>query len=128
MLARFLFYGVAGWCIEVLFTGLWALLVERNRAAAARTYLWMFPIYGAGGLLLEVTADVVAPLPLLLRGIIYAVEATSGWLLRVLIGRCPWDYTGRGWHIRGLIRLDYAPAWYALALLFDPVRQVVTHL
>jgi uncharacterized membrane protein len=131
MLGRLLLYGAAGWCIEVLFTGLWALLIERNRAATAHTYLWMFPIYSMGGLLLEVASDLTDGLALGLRAlvyvaIIYGVEASTGILLKKLIGKCPWDYTGRGWNVKGLIRLDYAPAWYALALLFDPVRHAVT--
>jgi uncharacterized membrane protein len=133
MLARFLIYGAAGWCIEVLFTGLWALFVQRNAAAQATTYLWMHPIYGAGGLLLELAADHLTPIAWPVRAVvyvalIYAVELFAGWALRRLIGRCPWDYTGQGWNVRGLIRLDYAPAWYVAALLFEPVRSAVSSL
>ena len=52
----------------------------------------------------------------MLRGIayllvIYAAEFGFGWVLRRMLGRCPWDYGTRGINVLGLIRLDYAPAW-----------------
>ena len=130
MLARFFIYGLAGWCIEVLFTGLWSALVERNPSATAKTYLWMHPIYGLGGISLELAADHLVAIAWPLRALvyvalIYAVELGTGWGLRRLLGKCPWDYTGRGWNVRGLIRLDYAPAWYLAALLFEPVRSAI---
>jgi hypothetical protein len=50
---------------------------------------------------------------------IFGIEAATGALLRRLIGSCPWDYTGRRAHVRGLVRLDYAPLWYLVGLAFE---------
>ncbi len=129
VLARFLIYGALGWCLEVLFTGVSAVVFKRDRAATGKTYLWMFPIYGATALLLERLHDAMsAPLPvraLVYVLVIYLAELSAGWTLRRLLGRCPWDYTGRGLNFRGLIRLDYAPAWLLVALLFEPTRRLV---
>jgi hypothetical protein len=61
-------------------------------------------------------------------GVIYAAEYSSGWLLRRGTGKCPWDYSGSGRDVHGLVRLDYAPAWYALGLLFEPLHAAVTAL
>lgn len=132
MLARFLVYGALGWCIEILFTGLWSL-VSRDRAATAKTYLWMHPIYGLTALLLEQVHDLTSGVPWLARGlvyvvVIYAAEAASGWLLRRVLGVCPWDYGRKGWSLGGLVRLDYAPAWYLLGLMFEPARLAVVAL
>jgi hypothetical protein len=32
---------------------------------------------------------------------------------------CPWDYSGRIWNVDGLIRLDFAPFWFAAGLIFE---------
>lgn len=124
---RFLIYGALGWCLEVVFTGVCAIIWERDRAATGKTYLWMHPIYGLTALLLEFVHGALAAQSWLLRGlvyvlIIYAAEYSSGWLLKRLLGRCPWDYSGKGLNLSGLIRLDYAPAWFVAGLLFEPIR------
>ncbi|MBX5483074.1 MAG: putative ABC transporter permease [Myxococcaceae bacterium] len=126
MLRRFLLYGFAGWIVEVLFTGTLSA-VRRDRAGTARTYLWMHPIYGATALAMEWLSKRLRPLPWPVRGlaytaVIYGAEYSSGWALKKILGRCPWDYSGSGKNVHGLVRLDYAPAWYALGLLFEPLR------
>jgi uncharacterized membrane protein len=127
VLERFLVYGALGWCIEIVFTGLCAFFIERDRGATGRTYLWMHPIYGATALLLELTHDVLVTAPYLLRVlayllIIYVAEFSSGAFLRALIGRCPWDYGSNGINLRGLVRLDYAPLWLLVCCAFEPAR------
>lgn len=123
---RFAIYGLLGWIVEVLFTGVSSAIVQKDRSATANTYLWMHPIYGAAGLALEA---VHLRLPRSQRaarlaatvGVIYGTEYLSGWLLKRALGKCPWDYTGRGVNVHGLIRLDYLPAWLVAAYLFEPV-------
>ncbi|WP_338863288.1 putative ABC transporter permease [Myxococcus stipitatus] len=126
MLSRFFLYGCTGWVLEVLFTGAGAAL-KRDRSATATTYLWMHPIYGGTALALEQVSARLESLPRPVRALaytalIFGAEYTTGWLLRRLLGRCPWDYSPHRWSVNGLIRLDYAPAWYLTALLFEPVR------
>jgi uncharacterized membrane protein len=126
VLKRFLLYGAAGWVVETLFTG-FASAIRRDRSARANTYLWMHPIYGGTALALEQVRRRMPRAPRWARalayvGVIYGAEYGSGWLLRKMLGRCPWDYSGHGRNVHGLIRLDYAPAWYALALLFEPLQ------
>jgi uncharacterized membrane protein len=127
VLAKFLIFGVMGWVVEVFFTGSAAAVFQRDRSATATTYLWMHPIYGMGMLGLDQLGARLSALPWLERAavyvaVIYLVEFATGALLRRVLGRCPWDYGTRGLSVRGLVRLDYAPAWYLAALLFDPVR------
>ena len=123
MWVRFVIYGVLGWAIEIVSTGLSALLRGDPRLSG-RTYLWMFFIYGSAALLLEPVHSLVGPWRWPFRGLvwtlsIFSIEYTSGWLLRELTGVCPWDYTGVRFSVGGLIRLDYAPAWFVLGLLFE---------
>jgi len=131
VLARFFIYGLLGWVVEVCFTGASALLA-RDRSATAKTYLWMHPIYGAAMLAMDQLGSHLPMVSWPLRAaiyvaFIYAMEFGSGALLRRVLGRCPWDYGTAGINVRGLVRLDYAPAWYLAALLFDPVRLAVIH-
>jgi uncharacterized membrane protein len=129
MLLRFVIYGFTGWCLEILFTSAVNLIFKGDRSLRGHTYLWMLPIYGVGGLALEQIhhglAIIMAPWwirCLAYLGAIYALEFVSGFLLCRLIGKCPWDYTGKGLNIAGYIRLDYAPAWFLCGLLFERVK------
>lgn len=121
---RFLLYGMLGWCLEVVWTGLGSLLAGDARLAA-HTYLWMFPIYGMA-VLFEPVHDRLRSLPWPVRGLawmalFFAVEYVTGWLIRQLVGVSPWQYHGR-WQVDGLIRLDYAPVWFAAGLMFERVH------
>lgn len=123
MATRFLIYGMLGWSVEIVWTGLGSLL-RRDPRLTARTYLWMFPIYGGGALLFEMIYAMIADRPWLLRGLIwaaaiFAVEYVTGSFIRRAVGRSPWDYSGVALAVNGLIRLDYAPAWFVLGLLFE---------
>jgi hypothetical protein len=126
---RTLGYGLAGWCSEVVTTGLRSRGRDGNWRLTGTTYLWMLPIYGAA-------AEATRPLrdrardegwPWWQRGLawtagIYAVEAASGELLRRTTGEVPWDYSrSRGSkpvpaHWRGLVRPAYAPVWFLVGL------------
>jgi len=130
---RFIAFASLGLLVEVLFTGAHSFLVLKNKSAQAKTYLWMIPIYGIGGILLQINRDVLVSIgvPLLLRAvvhvvIIYIIEFLSGLSLHYLIGKCPWKYvvsdTREEIHrfsIMGFVRVDYALFWYILALFFD---------
>jgi len=125
MLRRFLGYGLAGWCVEVAFTGVSGAFIPGGRTLRAQTYLWMLPIYGAGGIALD-----HVHVRLSLRGTprwqralvymaaIYGIEFASAELLHRLGVGVPWKYQ-RGLNLRGYVRLDYAPFWYACGLLFE---------
>jgi uncharacterized membrane protein len=103
---------------------------RRDRRATARTYLWMFPIYGAGGVIMERVAGSLRAWPRAARVLanlptIYAVEYASGWLLRRALGQCPWEYPRGRACVSGLVRLDYAPLWLLVAALFEPAREAL---
>ncbi len=53
--------------------------------------------------------------------VIWALELTTGGLLRLLVGTTPWIYRD-GWQVYGLIRLDMAPLWFAVGLLFEKIH------
>lgn len=144
---RIVIYGAFGWCAEIVWTALWAALtgvrgepgapggcVALDRAERVRlvghTYLWMFPIYGLGGLVFEACHEAARAWPWAARGalwtaLIFAVEYAAGWLLRRLLGGCPWDYGRARFSVGGLIRVDYAPAWFAFGLLLERLHDAL---
>ena len=131
---RFLAYGVLGLGVEVVFTSLARFRRVRDRRLEGRTFLWMLPIYGAGGLLLErlharLERRRVAPpvRALAATGAIFAWEYGTGSLLRHALGECPWRYRD-GLTLRGYVRRDYAPYWYGAALLFELLQHEVRKL
>ena len=118
----------------MVFTSVARALRVRDRRLVGQTYLWMLPIYGAGGLLLErlharlVRRGVSPPLRALVStAAILAWEYGTGSVLRRALGDCPWRYR-RGVTLRGYVRLDYAPYWYATALLFELLQREVRKL
>lgn len=126
MITRFIIYGILGWAIEIFWTGMGSFL-SGNWELPGATYLWMFPIYGLA-VFMEPLHDRINKLPWYVRGIIYtgvifAIEYTSGWMLDMVLGRCPWDYSNSTrYHLDGYIRFDYAPAWFIVGLLFEKVH------
>jgi len=123
MMMRFVVYGALGCLMEVLWTGLDALR-KRDFSLRCTTSLWMFFIYGMV-MMLEPLFRVAAAWPFFVRGALYAAcimtgEMAAGLLLRKATV-CPWDYTHARFHVMGLTRWDYAPAWAVAGLFFEQV-------
>lgn len=128
-LAKLAAYGCIGWVIEILFTGFYSLLVQKNKSAVAVSYLWMGPIYGLAGIVLELVQDSLPwpwyLKPLVYLPLIYGIEGVSGWAIRKVTGRCPWEYPASKWAPLGLIHLGYSPFWLLLGFLFDPISAIL---
>lgn len=142
--------GIAGWCMEVMFTSVDSIMAGDWRLMG-RTSLLMFPIYGMGALLLPINCLIdqwIAGIPGQERGrkspirkgpireglrsqaailvrhglidmvLIFTAEYISGlWLTG--LGICPWDYSMCPDHVRGVIRLRFAPLWFGAGLLLE---------
>lgn|SRR5574344_768291 len=122
----FLRCGITGWCIEVIWTGMLDFL-HHDKKMIARTSLIMFPIYGSA-FLIKPISHMIQKRNFLLRGSLYAlsiyiVEFISGSLLKKR-NMCPWDYSKCRFNIRGVIRLDYAPAWFLVGLLYEKLLNI----
>ena len=123
MITRFILYGAIGCLMEVFWTGLCALF-HKDFKLRANTSIWMFFIYGMV-VFLEPVYLLFQAYPMALRGVIYVLcifigeYITGGFLKRADL--CPWDYSGCRYNVQGLIRLDYAPVWFAAGLVFERV-------
>lgn len=119
---NFLKCGVYGWGFECLWTGLHSILSHDNKKLTCRTSMWMFPIYGMASLIKPISR-LLKHVNTFLRGLIYTAcifvtEYGTGRLLRKK-HCCPWDYSDARHNIKGLIRLDYAPLWFIVGLIYE---------
>lgn len=135
VLTRFVIYGLLGWCFEVV----WSATTEkawgkqRDWRLVGHTYLWMFPIYGLLAPLGEPVHNLLRTKVWVVRGIAYLigiwlVEFATGWLLRRLTGKCPWDYSAFRGNIQGIVTLEYAPVWFIFGLAFERVHDTLVVL
>lgn len=123
MKRNFILCGSLGWCMEVLWTGLHALL-RGEPTMMGKTSLLMFPIYGCASAIVPVYRK-IRHLPTFFRGLLYTggiflTEFTSGSILKYF-HMCPWDYSHTPLQYKGIIRLDYAPVWFAAGLFFEKI-------
>lgn len=119
----FLLCGSIGWCMEIIWTGLHSLLAGEP-TMMGKTSLLMFPIYGCASLINPVYKK-ISSTPVFVRGCIYTAgiflaEYLYGSFLK-FFHMCPWDYSDAPLNYKGLIRLDYAPVWFAAGLIFEKI-------
>lgn len=128
MKKTFVLCGLAGWCIEVLWTGLHSFL-NGEFTMTGKTSLLMFPVYGCAAVIRPLSSR-FAQIPFLIRGCIYTVgiftvEFISGSIFR-FFHVCPWDYSNAPLNYKGLIRLDYAPLWFSAGIFFEKILRKVS--
>ncbi|HBR01368.1 MAG TPA: hypothetical protein DD738_02020 [Ruminiclostridium sp.] len=127
MIKRFFIYGIAGWGIEIIWTGIGSLF-DGDLRMMGYSNLWMFFIYGCA-VFLEPIHHAIEHWHWFLRGalwvaIIWAIEYGSGWLLYSLLGVHPWYYTD-GLSVNGFITLAYAPAWFIAGMVFERLHRML---
>jgi uncharacterized membrane protein len=128
-LRRFAVYGLVGWGFDIAYTTLHD--AARGRPLRFRSSPWNVPVYGLAQPLFEPVHDRLRDRPWPVRAGVYgvgilAVEYASGWVLRRVRGRAPWDYTDARWHVHGLIRPDYFPLWAAVGLAAERLHDALT--
>lgn len=113
-----------GITMEVIFTAATSYRKKKDLKLYGETTLWMLPIYVLVYPAFTHLWPTIGAWPWLVRGalyltVLYTVEYSTGWALRRVTGRCPWDYGRARWAVSGLIRLDYAPAWLIAVFVFE---------
>ncbi len=118
--------GFIGWGAELIWTSLHNRIRNHDKRLMGQSSLYMFPIYGLAAFLKPYAQKLRERTPSRLsRGLIYMTmifltEYSTGFLLKKN-DRCPWDYSAAPMNIDGLVRLDYAPCWFALGLFYESV-------
>lgn len=121
----FILCGLIGWTLECIWTGLGSIC-KKDKELTCHTSYWMFPIYGLASLIHPMHKRMKS-IPLIMRGMIYTiliylVEFVTGCLL-CLYHACPWDYSKAKYNLKGVIRLDYLPAWFGMGLLYEKILE-----
>ena len=131
ILIRFFIYGCFGLLMETVWTG-FGSAVKGDKNLQCKTYLWMFPIYGLG-IILEPAHELIRGFLWIYRGfiwaaIIFAIEYATGYILKITLGDCPWDYDKNGEviaSVKGIIRLDFLPVWFCVGLIFERLHDFI---
>lgn len=123
----FIICGIAGWCLEVLWTGLISF-INNDPSMSSTTSILMFPIYALAAFIKPISKHLEGT-PLIVRGLIYTmgifiVEYAAGYILKSL-NMCPWDYGHARYNINELVRLDYAPVWFIAGLFFEKLLNTI---
>lgn len=124
LLTNFILCGFSGWCMECLWTGLNSIIKHTDKSLRCNTSVWMFPIYGMAAFLSPIS-NLIKNKNAFLRGTVYTVfifitEFGTGNLLK-RYKACPWDYSNAKLNYKGIIRLDYAPLWFAVGLFYENI-------
>ncbi len=121
LIHNFIHCGLLGWFLEIIFTAFHAFR-RRDMKLPGATSLWMFPIYGMASFLAPV-CRILRNCPLIIRGLTYTgLIFTGEFLTGIWLNRrelCPWNYERSRWNLAKVVRLDYAPIWFAAGLLFE---------
>ena len=123
MRKTFIQCGILGWGMEILWTGLDSFR-RRDYKLTGHSSLRMFPIYGCAALIGPLYKK-IRRFPAIVRGGLYTVgiyltEFLSGSILKHF-HMCPWDYSKAPHQYKGIVRLDYAPVWFATGLFFEKI-------
>ncbi len=135
LLLKMFIFACVGVTMEVVFTALGDLPKTKTLRLMGYTYIWMLPIYALVPIFLMFLTPRLAGIILPFRIVIYTillmiVEYISGWILRKTVGACPWEagYQGKRWAVHGLVRLDYAPVWALVCLIFERLYHTLWYL
>ena len=122
LIKNFLFCGFIGWCLECFWTGLASILQKKDKTLTCHTSIWMFPIYGMASFLAPISRLLKNQCAIIRGGVytvlIFSTELLTGTILKKYKA-CPWDYSSSKYNYHGVIRFDYAPAWFFMGLLYE---------
>lgn len=124
IITNFITCGFYGWCLECFWTGLHSIIRNKDPKLTCNTSIWMFPIYGMAAFISPVSKKLKKQCTFVRGGIyticIFITEFLTGKLLKKYCA-CPWDYSKAKLNYDGLIRLDYAPLWFLVGLLYEKI-------
>jgi len=125
-------FSFLGLGLETAFTAALDYPKRRDNHLMGYSSLWYVPLYALAPIVFYFWGRTLFAYPWYVRGLIYtaliyAIEYAGMWALRRLLGSSPSEagYYESRWHVHGLIRLDFAPFWFAAGLLFEWAYRVI---
>ena len=123
MKSDFVKCGILGWCIEIIWTAFHGIKSKNNKFIGY-TSIIMFPIYGLASVIKPISLKLKKmKMPTIIRGIVYSigifmVELITRSILKKT-NNCTWEYSDKKYNINGVIRIDYAPLWCIVGVIFE---------
>ncbi|MEA2015192.1 MAG: hypothetical protein U9O59_00485 [Actinomycetota bacterium] len=82
-------------------------------------------LYGIWGVIIGPLYRLIYFMPFAVRGFIYVAvifigEFIYGYILKLTIKKCPWEYKGR-WALLGVVNILYLPFW----LIFGYISELI---
>lgn len=126
-------FGLLGLGLECAFTAALDAKDADNPYLLGHSSLWYVPLYAVLPLLvMQGLGHWLFTQPWPVRGLVYtalafAFEFLGMGALRLMLGSSPSEasYFQSKWNVKGLIRLDFAPAWCVAGFLFEFVFRVL---
>ena len=123
MKSDFVKCGILGWCIEIIWTAFHGIKSNNNKFIGY-TSIIMFPIYGLASVIKPISLKLKKmKMPTIIRGIVYSIGIFMVELITESIlkktNNCRWDYSDKKYNINGVIRIDYAPLWCIVGVIFE---------
>ena len=121
-------YMCLGCLAEVSFTSL-----KNFPILEGKTQLWVFPLYYFGSIYgFEILYKYIKNKSIILRAFIYGImilfiEYIAGYLIKKIIGKCPWEYTNN-FNVSGLINLSYLLLWSLVGLAAEYVNSYLNSI
>lgn len=119
-------FSVVGLGLETIFTAALDWKRDPKRHLMGYSSIWYIPLYAVTPVFFQAFGPSLFGLPWPARGLIYlaviwAMEYLGMLALRKLLGTSPSEesYYKAKWNVHGLIRLDFAPSWFAAGLAFE---------
>lgn len=110
--------------MECFWTGIHAMHDHKDPTLTCTTSVWMFPIYGMAAFISPISQKLNRYNALIRGGVytvcIFAAEYGTGKVLNKFKA-CPWDYKSAKLNYKGIIRIDYAPVWFIVGLLYEKI-------
>ena len=97
-------------------------LGSENWKLTGYSSLWMFPIYGMAACIRPVSKKNTGICRWSCEEVFNDEDFTGGISFRMFLKHynvCPWDYSSSPFQYKGVIRLDYAPVWFLVGIIYE---------
>ena len=139
VVAGFVMVGVT---LEIFFTSIVDFMRNKDVRLPGVSYLWMFPIYAVVPLFFILGLMLFPGLSIFIRALFYMLmfylwEYISGYTIKKIVGKSPWDYSNHkirihrrnySTNLHGLVCLEYAPIWYAYGIIGEYYFLFLMHI
>lgn len=125
ILVLFFSLGLLGLLVEVIFTSFYSLVYEKDKRMIGSTSFLMLPVYGVGGLFVELTRFTFGYGFTYIMFSVVAIGITEFVFWKIF--KCfkieLWNYGTRPLNIKNAVNVAYAPYWAYLSWMYGFIME-----